>query len=132
MYDDDFFLINEHVDPTLVPKIERGEYVDLAKLLPKEKVLYDDGRLQMISKDGYSFFVPITEKETPLINCFKRWEQAFEIYTSIYLAKNPTRAVETLQYVHSIRSASATFIWDEVYKYDCCFRCKMQKKPRRS
>ena len=130
--DDDFFLINKHVDPALVPKIQRGKYVDLAKLLPKEKILHDDGRLQMVNKDGYSFLVPVTEKETLAIKCFKHWEQAFEIYASLYLTKNPNRAVETLQYMHSIRSASATFVWDEVYKYDCCFRRKMQKKPKRS
>ena len=37
LYNDDFFLINSYMDPTLVLKIEKGEYVDLAKLLLREK-----------------------------------------------------------------------------------------------
>ena len=35
--DDDTFIINEHVDPAVVAKIKKGEYIDLAKLLPMEK-----------------------------------------------------------------------------------------------
>ena len=122
--DDDMFIINEHVDPALVAKIKRGENVDLAKLLPMEKKLYDDGRLQMINKDRMSYFMPGTEKDPfkDPINCFKQWEQAFGIYTNIYLLKNPNRAVETLQYSHSIREAATRFVWDDEYHYDCCFR----------
>ena len=41
--DDDFFHSTSHVDKALREKIEKGLYVDLAKLLPKEKIIHDDG-----------------------------------------------------------------------------------------
>ena len=37
--DDDFFHLMYHVDPVLFRKIESGEFVDLDKLLPKEKTI---------------------------------------------------------------------------------------------
>ena len=35
--DDDFFHLICHVDPALKTKIENGEYVDLDKLLPRDR-----------------------------------------------------------------------------------------------
>ena len=60
----------------------------LEKLLPKQKILNNDGRLNIIEKDGYSFLQLADEKETPQINNLKKWEQAFEIYAAIYSTKN--------------------------------------------
>ena len=36
--DDDFFHLMCHVDSALISKIEKGEFVDLDKLIPKEKM----------------------------------------------------------------------------------------------
>ena len=36
LVDDDFFHITCHVEPGMKEKIEKGEYVDLEKLLPRE------------------------------------------------------------------------------------------------
>ena len=36
--DDDFFHLTCHIDPSLFHKIEKGEYVELEKLLPKDKL----------------------------------------------------------------------------------------------
>ena len=38
--DDDFFHLTCHIDPSLFHKIEKGEFVELEKLLPKDKVNY--------------------------------------------------------------------------------------------
>ena len=35
--DDDFLHLTCHVEPTLMNKIEKGEFVELEKLLPKDK-----------------------------------------------------------------------------------------------
>ena len=35
--DDDFFHLTCHVDPSLVSKIEKGEFIDLERLLPKDR-----------------------------------------------------------------------------------------------
>ena len=36
--DDDFFHLTCHIDPSLFHKIEKGEFVELEKLLPKDKL----------------------------------------------------------------------------------------------
>ena len=72
--DDEFVLESSHLDNATIEKIEKGQFVDLHKLLPKEKILYDEGKLQPLTKEGSTYFAPTTEKDTPLINNFKRWE----------------------------------------------------------
>lgn len=61
--DDEFFHSTAHVDQTLIEKIERGNFVDLAKLLPKEKVLHHTECLSVINKDGISYFIPAMKKK---------------------------------------------------------------------
>ena len=56
--DDDFFHHIAHIDNNMMQKIEKWEYIDLAKLLPREKIIHSDGRLQMIHKDqGGSLYI---------------------------------------------------------------------------
>ena len=57
--DDQFFHVTCHIDPGLKQKIEKGEFVDLEKLLPKSrKKMQNEGKLDLVFKDGHSFFVP--------------------------------------------------------------------------
>ena len=57
--DDQFFHVTCHIDPGLKQKIEKGEFVDLEKLLPKSrKKMQSEGKLDLVFKDGHSFFVP--------------------------------------------------------------------------
>ena len=100
-------------------KIEAGDYVDLAKLLPKDRVkMEDDNRLEMVNKGGYSYWVPMAERESTLINSFNKWEQAFRVYMNIYVGTHPGKATELLQYNHVIEIAATSFCWENVYKYD--------------
>ena len=49
MVDEDYLVLAGHLDEGLRNKIEKGEYVDLAKLLPKDRVAQeDDQHLQMV------------------------------------------------------------------------------------
>ena len=53
-----------------------GEYVDFTKLIPRDTLLWDDeSRLQLIIRDGKSFFIPAND--APSINGFTHWEKAF-------------------------------------------------------
>ena len=128
--EDEFFHHTSHIDPSLVTKIEKGEYIELVKLLPCKKIIHSDGRLQMIYKDGCQFLQPISEKDAPPINSLHRWEQAFEIYSTIYTAKNPSRAQELFRYMFNIRSVASTYVWDNVYAYDVTFRKLMERGPQ--
>ena len=72
--DEEFFQYSAHIDNVLMAKIERGEYMDLARLLLKQKVLHNDGCLNMIEKDGVSFLQPVSEKDIHQINNLRCWE----------------------------------------------------------
>ena len=130
--DDEFFHITCHIEPALKSKIEKGEFVDLDKLLPKTRtqVIKDDRRLQFFYKDGESFFAPPDSSNK--INSVRRWEQAFRVYAAIYSSANPTRSSEIWQYVFVINKAASSFTWENVYFYDITFRHLMEKNPSRS
>ena len=130
--DDDFFHLTCHIDPGLIHKIETGEFVELEKLLPKDKGsnLGNENRLEWVHRDGGTFLVP-AQKDTK-INSFRKWEQAFRAYATIYCGANPHRGKEIWQYITVINTAASSFIWNNVYNYDITFRHLMAFNPNRS
>ena len=77
--DDDFFHVSCHIDDALKEKIERGEFVDLEHLLPKERANYRLGEercLELVSKDGLAYFTPSQDRK---ISGLRKWEQAFRV-----------------------------------------------------
>ena len=81
--DQEYQLVGSHLDDALKEKIARGEYIDFGKLLPKDHILAEeDERLELIIKQGNTFWSPVSESVT--INGYNRWEQAFHIYSDIY------------------------------------------------
>ena len=124
--DDDFFHVTCHVDHNLRAKIENGDFVDLDKFLPKDNmfhgnaVVHNQTKLEWVQSEGSTYLVPA--KSNSRINCFRRWEQAFHIYATIYCTKNPERAREVWQYVSVINTASLAYSWNNVYNYDVVFR----------
>ena len=135
--DDDFFHLTCHIDPTLKKKIENGEFVDLDKLLQKDNSFHgrpsaysNETKLEWVQSEGSTYLVPA--KNANRINCFRRWEQAFRMYATIYCTKNPDRSREIWQYVSVISTASMSFNCDNVYNYDIVFRQLMEFNPSRS
>ena len=129
--DDEFFHVTCHVDSALKLKIENGEYVELEKLLPKNRQDRDsEGRMNLVSKDGNTYFVPAQNNNK--ITNVRRWEQAFRVYAAVYNAANPHRSAEIWQYAYVINSAASTYVWDEVSHYDYTFRQLMSMNPLRS
>ena len=85
--DDDFFHLTCHIDDSLKLKIEKGEFVDLEKLLPRDKVskrLSDDTRLEWVNHDSGTYLVPATDNDRR-ISSIRKWDQAFRVYATIYL-----------------------------------------------
>ena len=117
-------------------KIEWREFVELDKLLPKDKLF--DGRqnfnnetkLAWVQSEGNTYLV-LARKSTR-INCFRRWEQAFRTYATIYCMVHPQRAREIWQYISVINTASMAYSWENVYNYDITFRQLMEFNPSRS
>ena len=131
--DDDFFHLTCHIDPSLISKIERGEFVDLEKLLLKDKVSFgrDETRMEWIYKEGETYLVPVIDKNSK-ISGIRKWEQAFCMYATIYCGTHPDRSKEVWQYIHVINTAAAAYIWENVYSYDITFRHLMAFNPSRS
>ena len=130
--DENYLVISGHIDTSLREKIIKGDYVDFAKLLPKEKPIpgQDEQRLEIVNRGGQTFFVP-AERDVGITN-FHRWEQAFRIYSNIYTCEYPDRAAELIQYNHVIFTASSTYQWNNVYTYDREFRTHLSYFLERS
>ena len=94
--DDDFLHLTCHIEPSLIHKIEKGEFVELEKLLPKDKGSsfrnQDESRLEWVQRDGGTYLVPANRDSK--INGIRCWEQAFRAYATIYCGANPHRAKE--------------------------------------
>ena len=136
--DDDFFHVTCHVEQSLKQKIEKGEFVELEKSLPKDKGAdpfgYEDSNLlKVVSKEGHTYLTPAgSSREHSSINGIRKWEQAFRVYSAIYSEANPSRAAEIWQYVHVINTAASSYHWNNIAYYDNTFRRLMAKKPWRS
>ena len=131
--DDQFFHIICHVDSALQTKIERGGFVDLEKLLPRDptRKLIDESRMELVNHDGSTLFVPISDRESR-INGIRRWEQGFRVYATIYTRQNPHQAAEIWQYIYTINLAANSFAWENVASYDYTFHQLMGEYPGRS
>ena len=118
---------------TLQNKIWNHEYIDFARLKPLDKVTKEDDHcMELVSRGGQTFFVPVSDRETTGITSFSKWEQAFRIYSNLYTKRYPNKASELIQYNHIIYTASLTFSWDNVYQYDKEFRMHLSQYPLRS
>ena len=130
--DDDFFHITAHVDPATVLKIQKGEFIDLEKLLPRPKGIFNEQpKTRFFFQDGHPYFAPQVDRSR-MITSFRKWENAFRVYAAIYSQANPDRAGEIWQYVFVINTAANAYVWPNVAEYDYAFRQMMGENPRRS
>ena len=131
--DDKYTAIASHVDDNTRQKIVMGEYVDLVKLIPRDRVMAEeDQRMEMVNRGGLSYWVPINDRGDGSINNIAKWEEAFRIYSRIYTEGNPGRAIELIQYSHIIHEEALEYPWESVYAYDREFRVHMSKHPSRN
>ena len=130
-----FCQVSNHVDTPTEQKIAVGAFLELVKLAPGRTLKLNDNtdkKLELVSKEGKTFYLPFSEKEQNKITNFKKWEDAFKVYAAIYTKYNPHRGAEIYQYVHSIQLASMSYHWDNVAYYDYHFRKLMAENPQRS
>ena len=129
--DESYMALTAHVDEVTQFRIQKGEYIDLSRLLPKDRILMEeDQRMQLIMHNGKSYWVPV--QESTAINSYNKWEQAFKVYMDIFARANPTRATELIEYSHIIHTISMHYSWDNVYTYDKDFRLHMSRNPTRN
>ena len=131
MVDESFSVVAGHVDETTYGKIIKGQYVDFSKLIPKDKLHYDEEEvLQLVRRNGLTFYQPV--KEGTSVTNFNRWEQAFRVFSNIYTQEFPHRSTQLIQYNHIIHDIAQTYIWSNVYVYDMDFHIHMAKNPQKS
>ena len=122
-----FIVVSSHVDVNTIERIQKGEYVDFGKLIPRDRVLVEkDQRLEMIIRNSKTFYVPVSD--TSAINSFARWEQAFRVYANIYTKVHQQRSAELIEYNHIIRTIALSYVWENVYLYDKDFHMHMARK----
>ena len=137
--DDEFFHITSQIDSALRVKIERGEFIDLERLLPKDKAFGGSGGdelnkqlFQLITQGTNSYLEPPVQHPNGKINSLRKWDQAFRVYAAIYTHANLGRSSKIWQYVYVIHTAATSNPWENVYYYDINFRELMATKPWRS
>ena len=91
--DDEFFHIPCHVEQNVKAKIERGEFVELEKMLMHDRHrVREEQRLEFFNKDLQTYLAP-SNRENRITNV-QKWEQAFRVYAAIYSNANPQRAAD--------------------------------------
>ena len=126
--DESYIVIGNHLDANTIDKIERGDYVDFGRLVPKDQVLVEeDQRLEMVIRSGRTFYVRVSD--VTAISSFNKWEQAFRVFSNIYTKANPHHSSELIEYNHVIHTISLCYIWDNVYLYDKDFRMHIAHNP---
>ena len=132
--DERFFHVVCHVDKTLREKCERGEFVELVKLLICPRAFDPESEekpYEVVSKNGQTYFAPRVDRDSKISNV-RKWEEAFRVYATIYCAAKPERSPEVWQYVETINWAAQRYTWDNVAYYDYTFRRLMAEYPERS
>ena len=90
--DDEFFHITSQIEPSLRAKIERGEFIELERLLPKDRSSRGDDLnkqlFQLITQGTNTYLDPPVNK-TGKISNIRKWDQAFRVYAAIYTHANP-------------------------------------------
>ena len=135
MMDEDYQMLDTHVDENLRKKIFNFEYVDFSRLIGGPRSFRDDEegqRLEIVNKNGMSYLSPVSEKDRTSISSYQKWEQAFRVFSNVITAQYPEKASELLQYSHTIHSALGAYQWDNAYNYDREFRYHISRHPTRS
>ena len=134
LVDSEYLLVGAHVDDATKRKIENSEYIDFAKLLIKDKQEgLDDNRMVMVHNNGDTYWTPYSDWVSQnAVSSYQVWSTTFRVFSDIYTRRFPSKATELIQYNHIIYTASLTFPWVNVYKYDKDFRIHMAKYPTRN
>ena len=134
LVDQNYLTVAAHVNKAIKAKIQNFEYIDFAKLLPRDKIAEEeDDRLTWVNKGGYPVMVPAVDRELAGgITSIGKWDQAFRVFSDILTTKYPSKINELLQYSHVIATAAQTYTWENVYGYDKAFRIHISEYPERS
>ena len=130
--DEDYQMIDAHVEESFKLKIVNWEYIDFSKLLSRGRTIREDEHqcLEIINKNGLSYLSPVSDRQNVQINSYAKWEQAFRVYSNIITSRYPEKAPELLQYNHTLHSASLAYItYYRIWRLFNQFFIRLDKKP---
>ena len=131
--DNDYQMLDSHIDDAMKKKIWALEYIDFSKLLVKNRASREEDQcLEIVSRNGMTFLSPVFDREHLQINSYGKWEQAFRVFSNVLTTKFPGKSPELLQYNHTIHSAASSYVWENVYAYDREFRRHIARYPTRA
>ena len=85
LVDNDYQVLGNHLDENIKRKIVQHEYIDIARLLPRDHVkVENDNRLEMINQNSRTYWVPYSDRDNLAITSYNQWDQAFRILSSVY------------------------------------------------
>lgn len=118
--------LSRPVDRNMEDKILRGEYVDLALLLPDNMYQSQAPEIQLRLDDSSSgpMGSPVTmvRKRKPVIDSFQKWLEAYMVYMLVIVTAYPRWALEPIKYQHIISCAVTKFKGLAWLSYDQQFR----------
>ena len=140
LVDKSYSAIANHVDEQTKKKIINNEYVEFAKLIPKNKFrrLEDEssGLQQVVSKGGYMYCLQLGKHKdmsgADTILNFAKWTRPSEFSHTSTLGPTLIGQPKLMQYSHTIHDAAQSFLWENVYAYDRDFRHHLSQKIGRS
>ena len=110
-HDESYHLVGSHIDEHMQERIIRGEYIDFGRLVPKDRILVaNNQRYEMVVHEGKTYWLPANLHKSTAISNYNRWEQAFRVFSEIYMKAHPYRSSELVQYNHLIHMASQSYI----------------------
>ena len=90
MMDDDYLILAMHADEGLERCVNNGEYIDFARLLPRDRgQMQQDNRIKLVQVSGHLSCVLVSDNVTGSISSFVRWEQAFRVFSNNILGDSP-------------------------------------------
>ena len=91
MMDNDYLIMAMHADDGLERCVCNGEYIDFARLLPRDRgQMQQDNRIKLVQVSGHLSCVPVSDNVIGSISSFARWEQAFRVFSNNILGNSPS------------------------------------------
>ena len=116
-----------HIPGHLVAKIQAGEYIDFAELLPDNRELLCQLEVTEIARANPQ---SISRRKLRQINSITMWAQCFFVFCVVYLDKFPEKHTNLMAYGKMIMQEAARHKGDGWLVYDMCFRQQMENGNR--
>jgi hypothetical protein len=115
--------IPAHVNTKLMASVQKGEYISLYDLLPKEP-LPSNEIMAVQNKNGTVSFQP---KKAKSLDNFDNWLTAWNVYEHLVIMHKPELYYRLSQYRQFIHMCDRKFQWHAVSTYDKSFRAKLSE-----